>query len=451
MHRLTIMTKKIIAILVLGAGVFLGIVLFHSVEPRHTNIIVRHPFHLGLDLSGGSYLLYKADISQLPADQVGDSMDALRDVIERRINLFGVSEPVVGVQTSNLGGEKEHRLSIELPGVTDIAEAIKTIGQTPFLEFRTQSDAPQNVTVGADGKAVIDANQNFLPTELTGKYLKHAQLTFNQSTGAPEVSITFNDAGAKLFEKITGENIGKVIAIYLDGQVISAPVVREAITGGTAQISGTFTPAEGKELVGRLNSGALPVPISLISTQTVGATLGVEAVHAGMKAALWGLAIVALFLLLWYRLPGLVAVLALSIYIIITLLLYKFIPVTLSAAGIAGFIISIGMAVDANILIFERFREERAQGRTISDAITHGFARAWLSIRDANIASLIISIILFWFGTSLIKGFALTFGLGVLVSLFSAILITKLFLRALPTMEGTRIGRFLYSSGARLK
>ncbi len=437
---------RIIAAVVLVLGAFLGFLIFRSVTGNHTDIVARHPFRLGLDLSGGSYLLYKADVSKLPETQINDSMDALRDVIERRINAFGVSEPVIAVQTTSLAGAKEHRLSIELPGVTDINEAIKTIGQTPFLEFKIQSNEPKKATVDANGQLSIDTTENFVSTGLDGKYLKNAQLIFGQN-GNPEVSIQFDEEGSKLFEKITKENIDKVIAIYLDGSVISAPVVREAISGGQAQITGNFTPEEAKQLVGRLNSGALPVPISIISTQTVGATLGTEAVHAGVKAALLGFILIAIFLILWYRLPGVVAVLALSIYVIITLLLYKFIPVTLSAAGIAGFIISIGMAVDANILIFERFREERAKGTSTSEAILAGFDRAWLSIRDANTASIIIAIILFWFGTSLIKGFALTFGLGVVVALLSAILVTKLFLRALPTFEGTRIGRFLFSSG----
>jgi protein-export membrane protein SecD len=439
--------RRIIALSIILVAAVLGFLIFRSVQSNHTDIVARHPFHLGLDLSGGSSLLYKADVSKLPAGEVSDSMDALRDVIERRINAFGVGEPVIQVQTGSVNGVKENRLSIELPGVTNIDDAIKTIGQTPFLEFRLQSTEAAASKVDASGQIQIDATPTFVPTGLDGKYLKHAQLTFTQNTGTPEVSIQFNDEGAKLFQKITSENVGKVIAIYLDGGVISAPVVREAISGGQAQISGNFTPEEARQLVGRLNSGALPVPISLISTQTIGATLGAEAIAAGVKAALLGFILISLFLVVWYRLPGVVAVVALGIYIVITLLLYKFIPVTLSAAGIAGFIISIGMAVDANILIFERYREERARGKNTTDAIGAGFARAWLSIRDANTASIIIAIILFWFGSSLIKGFALTFGLGVVVSLLSAILITKLFLQSLPTLEGSRVGRFLFSSG----
>lgn len=441
--------RRIIALSIILVAAVLGFLIFRSVKGDHTDIIARHPFHLGLDLSGGSSLLYKADVSKLPAGEVSDSMDALRDVIERRINAFGVGEPVIQVQTGSVNGTRENRLSIELPGITNLDDAIKMIGQTPLLEFRIQSDEPQVGKVDANGQVQIDTTPTFVATGLDGKYLKHAQLIFAPNTGTPEVSIQFNDEGATLFEKITTENVGKVMAIFLDNNPvpISAPVIREAISGGQAQISGTFTPEEAKQLVGRLNSGALPVPISLISTQTIGATLGTEAIHAGVKAALIGFILISLFLIVWYRLPGIVAVVALGIYIVITLLLYKFIPVTLSAAGIAGFIISIGMAVDANILIFERYREERARGKNTTDAIGAGFDRAWLSIRDANTASIIIAIILFWFGSSLIKGFALTFGLGVVVSLLSAILITKLFLNSLPTLEGTRIGRFLFSSG----
>jgi protein-export membrane protein SecD len=439
--------KRIFAVLILLVGFALGWAVFRSQEPNPPKALARFPFHLGLDLSGGTHLLYSADVSLLTTSQIDDSMNALRDVIERRINLFGVGEPVVQVQTGSFGSGGDHRLSIELPGITDISKAIEMIGQTPFLEFRVQSDAPQQVKVDKDGKATLDAGGNFVATPLNGKYLKSAQLTFNATTGEPIVNLNFNDEGAKMFEDITRANVGKTVAIYLDGAVISAPVVREAITGGQAQISGSFTPAEGRELVGRLNSGALPVPIKLISTETIGATLGGQAVAAGVKAALIGFIIIALFLICWYRLPGLVAVVALGIYVAITLVLYKLIPVTLSTAGIAGFIISIGMAVDANILIFERFKEERKLGHGVRDALEAGFKNAWLSIRDANISSIIIAIILFWFGSSLIKGFALTFGLGVLVSLFSAIIVTRALLRALPTMENSKIGRFLFSSG----
>ena len=439
--------KRIFAVLVLIVGLGIGWAVFRGEAANPPKTLAKFPFHLGLDLSGGTHLLYSADVSLLSPNQIDDSMNALRDVIERRINLFGVGEPIVQVQTGSFGSGGDHRLSVELPGVTDISQAITMIGQTPFLEFRVQSSEPQKVNVNADGTATLDPNGNFVPTLLNGKYLKSAQLSFDTSTGEPIVNLNFNDEGAKLFEQITRDNVGKTVAIYLDGQVISAPVVREAITGGQAQISGNFTPEEGKLLVGRLNSGALPVPISLISTETIGATLGEQATHAGVKAALIGFLIIALFLILWYRLPGLVAVIALAIYVSITLALYKLIPVTLTTAGIAGFIISIGMAVDANVLIFERLKEELKAGRTINDATHTGFARAWPSIRDSNTSSLITAVILFWFGTSLIKGFALTFGLGVLVSLLSAISITRIFLYAFNMTKDSRLMKFLFSSG----
>jgi protein-export membrane protein SecD len=442
--RYPMLKKRISALIVLIIGIILAFGVIRS-QSETAPAWLKKPFSLGLDLSGGTHLLYSADTSAVQGS-VSDAMSSLRDVIERRVNLFGVGEPVVTVERSGTGIGSD-RLAIDLPGVTDITEAIAVIGQTPFLEFRTLSSEPQEAKVGADGKVSLDINQEFTPTELTGKYLKKAQLNFDPNGGGPIVSLQFNDEGAKLFEQITKDNIGKPVAIYLDGSPISSPVVQQEIVGGQAQISGKFSVQEAKELVGRLNSGALPVPIKLVSTETIGATLGAQAVHDGMRAALIGFAIVALFLILWYRLPGLVAVLALILYVAITLTLYKLIPVTLSAAGIAGFIISIGMAVDANILIFERFREERQHAGALRDALHHGFERAWTSIRDANTASFIIAIILFWFGSSLIKGFALTFGLGVLVSLLTAISITRLFLSALPLEAKSKFGKFLFNSG----
>lgn len=434
------LTKRIIAGVVLLIGILLGYSLFYG---KTTSILGRQ-FHLGLDLSGGTSLLYKADVALLPQGQINESMETLRDIIEKRVNAFGVGEPVVQVQKSNMTGTMEHRLSVELPGVTDITEAIKMIGQTPYLEFK-----------------IIDDKGNFINTELTGKYLKRASLMFSQSNGQPEVSLIFNDDGAVLFEKITGENIGKPIAIFLDGKSIIdttgdseitdedlyAPVVQSKIPGGQAVISGNLDRYEGKTLVGRLNSGALPVPISLIQTQSVGAILGIDAVNDGVKAGVVGFVIIALFLTLWYRLPGFIASIALLIYVFIVLALYKLIPVTLSAAGMAGFIISIGIAVDANILIFERFREERQKGKSITDAIESGFDRAWFSIRDANISAILVAIVLYWFGTSLIKGFALTLGLGVLVSMISSITITRIFLRAVPSSEDSKLSRVMFNSG----
>ncbi len=450
------MWKKIvlaILILILGAGI--GVFVFKS-EPklnknydREKAFFKHSPFRLGLDLSGGSHLIYKADISNIPSGQVGDSMDALRDVIERRINIFGVSEPVVQVQSAGFISGGEEKLIVDLPGVTDVEKATAMIGQTPLLEFKTElpKGTPQEVKVGKDGKVDLSLASSFKTTELTGRYLKKATLEFDTNTREPKVSLQFDDTGTKLFAEITKANVGKMVAIYLDGSPISTPVVREEITGGQAVISGNFTPTEAKQLVGRLNSGALPVPITLISKQTIGAILGDNALNAGAKAAAVGFLLVALFLIIWYRLPGLIATVSLSIFVVIMLSLFKLIPVTLTAAGLAGFIISMGVAVDANVLIFERVKEELRAGRTIPDAIHAGYTRAWSSIRDSNISNFITALILFWFGTSLIKGFALTLGMGVIISMFSAITITRIFLSVFNFNKENKFIRFLFYSG----
>ncbi len=443
---------RITALLVLIIGLGVGYFVYKS-EPKvnggHPDPawFAKFPFKLGLDLSGGTHLIYKADLAQIGAKDVKDQMATLRSILEKRVNqadisgAFGVAENLVQVQGND-------QIIVDLPGVTDSSAAIKKIGQTPILEFKIQkSDAGQSIVVGKDGKASIDMGNLYQDTGLTGRYLDHAALEFDPQTGEPKVSIQFNAEGSKLFEKITSENIGKQVTIFLDGAPISSPVVREAISGGQAQISGSFTPQEAKDLVQRLNLGALPVPIALVSTQTIGPSLGEKAVQDGVRAALIGLLVVALFLVLWYRLPGVIAVVALTMYVAIVLALFKLIPVTLTAAGIAGFIISIGMAVDANVLIFERIKEEIKAGRTIGDAIHTGFSRAWFSIRDSNTSSIITAVILFGFGTSLIKGFAITFGIGVLVSLLSAITISRLFLYTLDVKKDSKFMKFLFSSG----
>ena len=448
--------KRITALLILLIGIGIAYFVYQS-EPQFNpegKLSQRFPFKLGLDLSGGTHLVYRADTSAVAPGEIKNSMDALRDVIERRINLFGVSEPNVQTQEGGFARGGENRLIVDLPGVTDINQAVTMIGETPLLEFKVENpdfdpSQPQEITIGEDG--VIDLSaalpEPFIGTELTGKYLKRATLEFDQTTNEPIVSLTFDKEGSKLFEEITEQNIGKLVAIYLDGAPISTPVVREKISGGQAQISGDFTPEEAKQLVGRLNSGALPIPIELISTQTIGPTLGDKAVQAGVKAGIIGFLILAILFIIWYRLPGVIAVLSLGVYISIMFALFKLIPVVLTTAGIAGFIISLGIAVDANILIFERLKEELKAGRNIVDAIKTGFDRAWLSIRDANISSIISAVILFWFGTSLIKGFALTFGLGVLISMISAIVISRVFLFAVGTTKGSRVMKFLFSSG----
>src|SRR3989344_2737216 len=250
------------------------------------------PFQLGLDLQGGAHLVYRADTSSITSSDVAEAMAGVRDIIERRVNLFGVSEPVV--QTENVGGER--RLIVELAGVFDIREAIKTIGETPFLEFKELK------------------GKDFVATNLTGRYLKKASLSFAENLGEPEISLEFNDNGAKIFEEITARNVGEPVAIFLDGAPISIPVVREKITGGKAQITGKFSVDEARQLVRRFNAGALPVPIVLISQQSIGSSLGKDALFKSLRAALYGTIAVMLFMIFWYRLPGLIAVLALGVY-----------------------------------------------------------------------------------------------------------------------------------------
>ncbi len=448
---------RITALIILLLGIGVGFFVYQS-QVDFTNLaknevpkgLANFPFKLGLDLSGGTHLVYKANLSRVPASEVADSMNSLRDVIERRVNMFGVAEPSVQIQSGGLTNPGEQRLIVDLPGVTKVAKAIKIIGETPTLDFRTENpnkNKTQTATVGKNGVAKVILNPQYIRTDLTGRFLKRATLEFDPTTGEPVVGLQFNTEGSKLFEKITSENVGKTIAIFLDGRPISAPRVNEAISGGQAQISGKFTPEEAKTLVGRLNSGALPVPIKLISTQTIGPSLGGQATSAGVGAAIIGFLAIALFLIIWYRLPGLIAVVALSIYIVLMLAIFKLLPVALTAAGVAGFIISIGIAVDANVLIFERIKEELRNGDKVQESIHHGFKRAWLSVRDSNISSIITAVILFWFGTTLIKGFALVFLIGVIVSMISAITITRVFLYTLSIKRTNKLTGFLFGSG----
>ncbi len=322
-----------------------------------------YAFKLGLDLNGGTELIYKADISQVKNGDIAGAMSTLRDVIERRVNVFGVSEPVV--QTENAGalsGTSDYRLIVDLPGVTDVSQAEASLGATPHLEFMLVNPAAKNLTPDQLKTATID--QLYVPTGLDGSLLDNASLQFSTGgtgggvAGEPIVALQFNAAGKDLFSQITTQHKGEILAIVLDGAVISAPNINEPITDGKAVISGSFTAAAAKLLVQNLNYGALPVPISLQSTQTVGPSLGENAKTQGVKAGVIGFALIALFLILWYRLPGLIASISLVMYVALSLALFKLIPVTLTAAGIAGFILSIGMAVDANVLIFERLKEE---------------------------------------------------------------------------------------------
>lgn len=449
------------AVVVAGLIVWLAFSVFKNATSPESE----KPFKLGLDLAGGSHLVYEADVSSIDPVEVPELMNVLRDVIERRVNIFGVSEPIVQVESSSfVTDEPVQRLVVELPGVTDVSEAIAEIGRTPLLEFKlydaeleAQQEALKNLeslvgsssatsaavvgNVKINGKEV--PSKDVLPfsdTGLTGRYLESASLQFagqqsGQLSNEPLVAVKFTTEGGDLFAEITRANVGRQLGIFLDGELISAPVINEAIVGGTAVISGGFTPEEAKELSKNLSFGALPVPIKLDSTQTVGASLGAEVLDSGMKAGMFGFGLVIIFMLLWYRLPGFIAGLSLVSYIVIMLALFQMVPVTLTAAGLAGFILSLGMAVDANVLVFERMKEEFQKGVASREAAIEGFARAWSAIRDGNITSLLSAIILFWFGTSLVKGFALVFGMGILVSMFSALVITRTFLITLPSVK----------------
>lgn len=525
-------------------------------------ILGKMKINMGLDLQGGVHLVYEAEMGNI---EKGEEMEALRgvqDVIERRVNAYGVGEP--NIQPSKIGSS--YRLIVELAGIKDVEEAKKMIKETPLLEFKKElepetelsedaqkfvdeqkasitianeearkmaeetlqkalageefeslgeenpgeSENPEDPKKGklenlefvqkgmmvsefedaifredfADNtifgeivktefgfhiikklsqrgegddreveiKHILHSAQDpekfaesmkqqllgtpkFESTGLSGKELKRSQVSFDQQSSQPTVILQFDDEGKKMFREITEQNKGKRIAIFLDDEIISAPVVNDVIRDGEAVISGGFKLQEAKDLSRRLNAGALPVPISLISQQSVEASLGQASLEKSLKAGLWGLILVGVFMIAFYRFAGIVSVFALTIYTALIVSIYKLSSlspygVTLTLSGIAGFILSVGMAVDANILIFERMKEEIRRGRDLRAALDEGFKRAWTSIRDGNVSTILTSVILIMFGSGFIKGFAITLIIGVLVSMFTAIVITRLLLRA---------------------
>ena len=405
---------KTIAILLLA--VLAGFVAFDKLPTVGIN--KTFPFRLGLDLQGGTHLVYEGDLKDIAAADHDDAMDAVRQVIERRVNAFGVTEPVVQRAGDN-------RLIVDLPGVKDIAAAVKQIGMTPFLEFRELN--PEYVA--PEDPNQIDINQQFKPTGLSGKHLERSEVVFDPNTSSPQISLRFNSEGSDLFAEITKRNVGRPVAIFLDGLPISAPTVQQEITSGEAVISGDFTTDDANILVERLNSGALPVPIKLVQQQNIGPSLGQESLKKSITAGLIGFVVIALFMISYYRFSGFVAVIALIIYVLLSLAVFKMFGLTLTLAGIAGFILSVGMAVDANVLVFERTREEARSGQSAEKSNEEGFRRAWTAIRDSNVSSLITAAILWWFGSSLIRGFALTLFIGILVSMFTALTVSRTFLR----------------------
>lgn len=386
------------------------------------------PWRLGLDLVGGSHLVYQIDLSKVAAADQDSVINGLRDVIERRVNLFGVSEPQIF--TAKTGGNAQ--LIVELAGVSDVTDAIKQIGATPLLYFAqidSQASGEAPIPPEIATACGVSASSTLTITNLTGRYVTGAQLDFDQTTRAPQVAIAFNDEGAGIFERMTESNVGKPLPVFIDNQLMTCPNVQQKISGGHAVITGRFSVDEARTLVERFNAGALPAPITLINQQTISPSLGADSLRKVIIAGVIGTILIIIFMLLYYRTLGAFAALALIVYIALTLGIFKLIPITLSLAGFAGFIMTIGMAVDANILTFERIKEELGRGLSKTSAMEEGFRRAWPSIRDSNTSTIITAIILYYLTSSFVRGFALTLLIGVLVSLFSAITTTRLFLR----------------------
>lgn len=384
-------------------------------------------FKKGLDLAGGTSIVLRADMTDIQEPQRGAALESAKAVIERRVNFFGVSEPVV--QTANVN--KDYRIVVELPGVTDLNQAVSLVGRTAQLSFwegvATESGEVASPSALPIGITVLFPNPK--KTNLTGSDLSQTTVTFDSNTGNPQVQLVFTQEGAKKFADITKRNVGKIVSIVLDKDIIEAPQVREPILDGNAVITGSFTTDQAKSLSIQLNAGALPVPLFVLEQRSIGATLGEESIQKSLFAGFLGFLIIIIFMGILYGRLGIIASVALVLYTLFVLAIFKLIPVTLTLAGIAGFILSIGMAVDANILIFERLKEELRTGRKFDVAIELGFSRAWTSIRDSNVSSLITSAILYYFGTGTVRGFALTLAIGVLISMFSAIVVTRTLLR----------------------
>ena len=408
-------------------------------------LFIKKPFYLGLDLQGGMQVILEAkETENMKADL--EAINGVLAVIRNRVDGLGVSEPVIRKK-----GDKQ--VSVELPGVKDPERAIELIGKIALLEFREGQWAPGDVSslskekldilVGKDAELktynilddsgnVVSERQLFLKKPaLTGADLKSA-VPGTDNFGEPVVNIEFTAEGSKKFYEVTSRSVGKPLAIVLDGVIISAPNISEPIPGPRAVISGGFSIQEMRDLVIQLKAGALPIPVEVISKKVIGPTLGAKSIQKSKIAGIIGIVLVCIFMILFYRFAGILACGALFTYLLFTLAIIKLIPITLTLPGLAGIILTVGMAVDANVIIFERIKEERALGRPAIVSIKNGFSRAFVTIIDANITTLLAAFVLFWLGTGTIKGFAVTLTLGILVSMVSAIFITRIFLEAFP-------------------
>jgi len=439
-----------------GQGIKIPFIKFDGTEVKGATL-ERRAMTLGLDLKGGTRLVLEPDLSNSPDVNLDDALNNASQIIERRINEFGVAESEIQRQGN--------RLAVQLPGIT-AEEAMQKIGRTALLEFRElKTDANGNVAVMVNGQEAfvpqssvtslddavwiqaVATTRDGQSVPLTGQYLKNARLAADPNTGLPLIAFEFNDEGAHLFEQITGRLLKQPLAFFLDGEPITtadghvdAPIVQSVISD-RGQITGMRVD-EANNLVKLLNAGAFPVPLKVVQSENVDATLGQDSVQASVIAGETAMLVIMLFMVLYYRLPGLIAGAALTVYATIVLAVFKLLPVTLTLSGIAAFVLSVGMAVDANVLIFERMKEELRIGRSLVVAMEEGFHRAWSSIRDSNVSTLITCAILYWFGdqfgASLVKGFALTLAIGVFISMFSAILVTRTFLRIVVSIPAAR-------------
>lgn len=406
-----------------------------NIETPYFRFYKEFKTQLGLDLKGGSHLVFETDTSRISKEDLTDALNATRDVIERRVNLFGLSEPEVRtIKTADI-----YRIAVDLPGINNVAQASGIIGQTAQLKFKTQSSNILDAIENATGSAVLqELNDLSVDTGLTGKDIKKATVTFDEQDGKPQVALRFTKKGGEMFALITKQNVNKRVGIFLDEMLLSAPVVQQEIRDGNGVITGDFTVEGAKQLALAINSGALPLPIKLVEQRTIGPSLGAVEIQKSVTAGIVGLGMVMIFMVAYYGKLGLIANIALIIYGLISFAIFRAVPIVLTLPGIAGFVLSIGMAVDSNILIFERIKDEKRKGKSFDQAITIGFGRAIDAIKDANITTLLVSFILFnplgWeflpqFG--LVRGFALTLAIGVATSLFTGIVITRRLIRIL--------------------
>lgn len=382
----------------------------------------------GLDIQGGMQVVLQADMSAIdPADRQ-QALQSAREIILRRVDLYGIAEPVV--QTAQTG--EDYRLIVELPGVDDPAEALQLVGRTAQLDFQLiTQQAPTDTEATAAAEAV-----GLVPVDLTGAELKRSSVQFDPTTGEPIILLEFNNQGREIFAEVTENNVGEMLGIFIDGGLLMAPRISTAIIDGQATITGQFSLEEAQQLSIQLNAGALPVSIQVLEQRTVGATLGAEAVAKSVRAGLVGLGLVMLFMIMYYGIKGILASMALVIYAIFTVAIYKLMGITVTLPGIAGLLLSIGMAVDANILIFERMKEELRLGKPFDRALDLGFGRAWDSIRDANLATIMTALVLvnplnlnFLNTSGAVRGFGVTLLIGVLLSLVTGVFVSRTFLK----------------------